>query len=110
DGLDLKRGGLFSLVHGTRLLAIEADITATSTLERIEQLAASSRLSREFASDLAEAFRLLTRLRLAGQLKDGSNRVKVSELPTSQRDLLRHSLGVVKKYQQWLAMHFRVRQ
>lgn len=110
DGLDLKRGGLFSLVHGTRLLAIEAGITATSTLERIEQLAASSRLSREFASDLAEAFRLLTRLRLAGQLKDGSNRVKVSELPTSQRDLLRHSLGVVKKYQQWLAMHFRVRQ
>lgn len=65
EGLDLKRGGLFPLVHGIRMLALEAAILETSTLARIEALVTTGRLSTGFGDNLAEAFRLFVRLRCA---------------------------------------------
>lgn len=109
EGLDLKRGGLFPLVHGLRVLALEAGILETSTLGRIEALVAQGRLSQDYGANLAEAFRLFIRLRLASQLK-GENRVRVETLGHGERDLLRHALHQVKKFQQWLGIHFRLRQ
>ncbi|WP_310596958.1 putative nucleotidyltransferase substrate binding domain-containing protein [Aeromonas aquatica] len=110
EGLDLKRGGLFPLVHGLRVLALEAGILETSTLGRIEALVSAGRLSRDYGANLAEAFRLFIRLRLGGQLKTGNNRVQVNALSHGDRDLLRHALHQVKKFQQWLGIHFRLRQ
>jgi CBS domain-containing protein len=110
DGLDLKRGGLFPLVHGIRMLALEAAILETSTLGRIEALVACDRLSAGYGSNLAEAFRLFIRLRLRSQLKGGDSRVQIGELSHGERDLLRQALHQVKKFQQWLTLHFRLRQ
>lgn len=110
DGLDLKRGGLFPLVHGIRMLALEATILETSTLGRIEALVACDRLSASYGANLAEAFRLFIRLRLRSQLKGGDSRVQVSDLSHGERDLLRQALHQVKKFQQWLTLHFRLRQ
>jgi CBS domain-containing protein len=110
DGLDLKRGGLFPLVHGIRMLALEATILETSTLGRIEALVTCDRLSASYGANLAEAFRLFIRLRLRSQLKGGDSRVQVSELSHGERDLLRQALHQVKKFQQWLTLHFRLRQ
>ncbi|MGY3901099.1 putative nucleotidyltransferase substrate binding domain-containing protein [Aeromonas lusitana] len=110
EGLDLKRGGLFPLVHGLRVLALEADILETPTLGRLEALVAQGRLSQDYGANLAEAFRLFIRLRLGGQLKAGDNRVRVDALSHGDRDLLRHALHQVKKFQQWLSIHFRLRQ
>lgn len=110
EGLDLKRGGLFPLVHGIRMLALEQSILETSTLGRIEALCVAGRLSNDYGANLAEAFRLFIRLRLRSQLKGGSSRVEVEELSHSERDLLRQALHQVKKFQQWLTLHFRLRQ
>ncbi|HHQ4659436.1 TPA: putative nucleotidyltransferase substrate binding domain-containing protein, partial [Aeromonas hydrophila] len=110
EGLDLKRGGLFPLVHGIRMLALEAAILETSTLARIEALVAAGRLSTGFGDNLAEAFRLFVRLRLRSQLKEGESRVQVNDLSHGERDLLRQALHQVKKFQQWLTLHFRLRQ
>ncbi|MBL0511636.1 putative nucleotidyltransferase substrate binding domain-containing protein [Aeromonas media] len=110
EGLDLKRGGLFPLVHGLRVLALEAEVLETSTLGRIDALVAAGRLSPDYGANLAEAFRLFVRLRLRSQLKDGDSRVQVAELAHGERDLLRHALHQVKKFQQWLTLHFRLRQ
>ncbi|WP_439834114.1 putative nucleotidyltransferase substrate binding domain-containing protein [Aeromonas enteropelogenes] len=110
EGLDLKRGGLFPLVHGIRMLALETGILETATLARIDALVAAERISAEYGSNLAEAFRLFIRLRLRSQLKNGDSRVQVNELSHSERDLLRHALHQVKKFQQWLTLHFRLRQ
>ncbi|MFQ2387070.1 putative nucleotidyltransferase substrate binding domain-containing protein [Aeromonas dhakensis] len=110
EGLDLKRGGLFPLVHGIRMLALEVAILETSTLGRIETLVAAERLSASFGADLAEAFRLFVRLRLRSQLKEGESRVQVNDLSHGERDLLRQALHQVKKFQQWLTLHFRLRQ
>ncbi|WP_323993931.1 putative nucleotidyltransferase substrate binding domain-containing protein [Aeromonas hydrophila] len=110
EGLDLKRGGLFPLVHGIRMLALEAAILETSTLARIEALVTAGRLSAGFGDNLAEAFRLFVRLRLRSQLKEGESRVQVNDLSHGERDLLRQALHQVKKFQQWLTLHFRLRQ
>ncbi|MGL5815033.1 MAG: putative nucleotidyltransferase substrate binding domain-containing protein [Aeromonas sp.] len=109
EGLDLKRGALFPLVHGLRVLALEAGVLETSTLGRIEALVAQGRLSQDYGANLAEAFRLFIRLRLGSQLK-GESRVRVESLGHGDRDLLRHALHQVKKFQQWLSIHFRLRQ
>ncbi|PJG60101.1 putative nucleotidyltransferase substrate binding domain-containing protein [Aeromonas cavernicola] len=110
EGLDLKRGGLFPLVHGIRMLALEGGIVDTSTLGRIDALVAAERLSADYGANLAEAFRLFIRLRLRSQLKGGNSRVPIGELSHSERDLLRQALHQVKKFQQWLTLHFRLRQ
>lgn len=110
EGLDLKRGGLFPLVHGLRVLALEADVLESSTLGRIEALVAAGRLSADYGANLREAFRLFIRLRLGSQLRSGDNRVRVDALSHGDRDLLRHALHQVKKFQQWLTIHFRLRQ
>ena len=110
EGLDLKRGGLFPLVHGIRMLALETGILETATLARIDALVAAERISADYGCNLAEAFRLFIRMRLRSQLKNGDSRVQVNELSHSERDLLRHALHQVKKFQQWLTLHFRLRQ
>lgn len=110
EGLDLKRGGLFPLVHGLRVLALEAGVLESSTLGRIEALVAAGRLSADYGANLREAFRLFIRLRLGSQLRSGDNRVRVDTLSHGDRDLLRHALHQVKKFQQWLTIHFRLRQ
>ncbi|MBP4041044.1 cyclic nucleotide-binding/CBS domain-containing protein [Aeromonas sp. SrichE-2G] len=110
EGLDLKRGGLFPLVHGVRVLSLEAGILETSTTARIDALVAQGRLSSDYGADLAEAFRLFIRLRLRAQLQEGDGRVRVAGLGHGERDLLRHALHRVKKFQQWLTLHFRLRQ
>jgi CBS domain-containing protein len=82
----------------------------TSTTGRIEALVGQGRLSRDYGTNLAEAFRLFMRLRLRSQLQEGDGRVRVADLGPAERDLLRHALHQVKKFQQWLTLHFRLRQ
>ena len=47
---------------------------------------------------------------LRAQLQEGDGRVRVAGLGHGERDLLRHALHRVKKFQQWLTLHFRLRQ
>ena len=92
------------------MLSLEAGILETSTTGRIEALVGQGRLSRDYGTNLAEAFRLFMRLRLRSQLQEGDGRVRVADLGPAERDLLRHALHQVKKFQQWLTLHFRLRQ
>ena len=44
DALDLKKGGIFPIVHGVRSLAIEHRLLETGTAARIERLAGGRRV------------------------------------------------------------------
>lgn len=114
-GIDIKKGGIFPIVHGVRTLALERRIHATSTLERLDALAEDGRLQRDFADDLGEALTLFTELRLRQQLarlddaQDGSDnpdRVVVQELSSLERDLLREALHIVKDFKQRLSHRY----
>lgn len=113
-GIDIKKGGIFPIVHGVRTLALERRIQPTSTFERLDALADEGRLEESFAEDLGEALALFTELRLKQQLArlegedDGrdANRVVVQHLSSLERDLLREALHIVKDFKQRLSHRF----
>ena len=59
DELDIKKGGIFSIVHGVRSLAIENHIEVTNTVERLKELNNKGILDREFTSEIIESFNFL---------------------------------------------------
>ncbi|BBI72292.2 hypothetical protein HAALTHF_20110n [Vreelandella aquamarina] len=94
-------------------MALERRINATSTLDRLDALAADGRLDRRFADDLGEALALFTELRLRQQLQEldnanpkRTNRVVVQELSSLERDLLREALHIVKDFKQRLSHRY----
>jgi CBS domain-containing protein len=106
--LDLKKGGIFPIVHGVRSLAIQHKLTETGTAARIERLADLGVLGRETARELVEALRYLMTLKLDAELAavEGSSLVRPAELSTMERDLLRDALQIVKKFREYLRRHF----
>ena len=71
DALDLKKGGIFPIVHGVRSLAIEHGLEETNTVQRLHKLGELGLLKAEFARDLARALNYLMTLRLDAQLDAG---------------------------------------
>ncbi len=106
--VDLKKGGIFPIVHGVRALALQNKLIETGTAERIARLADLGVLSRETARELTEALRYLMTAKLDADLRaaEGSSLVKPAELSTMERDLLRDALQIVKKFREFLRRHF----
>ncbi|MCQ1059359.1 putative nucleotidyltransferase substrate binding domain-containing protein [Photobacterium sp. DNB23_23_1] len=113
DGLDIKRGGIFPIIHGVRALALEHGIEDNNTFIRLEQLAQRQVLEKDTASNLSEALKLFIKLRLRQQLDLPAGglqqHLNVERLNRTDRDLLRHSLHVVKKFKEWLGYHYQIR-
>ena len=68
DALDLKKGGVFPIVHGVRSLAIQHRLMETGTAARIARLAEVGALAPDFARELTEALSYLMTLRLDAEL------------------------------------------
>ncbi|MFC5076287.1 Putative nucleotidyltransferase substrate binding domain protein [Vibrio thalassae] len=111
QGVDVKQGGIFPIVHGVRAISLEYGINETNTFERIEQLVSKQVLETSTAENLAEALKHLFKLRLQQQLShhDMSNAIQLNDLERPERDLLRHGFHVVKKFKQWLGYHYQIR-
>jgi len=112
SGVDLKQGGIFPIVHGVRALTLENALKETNTFERIDALQKDRVLEKETADNLSEALKLFFKLRLAQQLalNHSHNKIDLKLLDRTERDLLRHSLHVVKKFKQWLGYHYQIRE
>jgi len=110
--IDLKQAGIAAIVLLARLYALAAGATAHTTLARLEAAAAGGTLSRAGAGNLAEAYRLLTALRLRHQVdqvgagRAPDNLVRLDSLTAEDRGLLRDSMRVVRDVQQVTAMRF----
>jgi CBS domain-containing protein len=108
--LDLKKAGIFPLVHGVRSLAFEARLTCTNTVERIEALRALGRLPPEVSADLVDSLHFLMGLKLQAGLAaldsgagHGNGRlIELESLTSLQRDLLKDALAVVKRFKAML--------
>lgn len=111
QGVDVKSGGIFPIVHGIRTLSLEYGIEEKNTFERIEALRKKRILEPETADNLSEALKLLFKLRLNQQLSNqhSHNRIDLKQIDRTERDLLRHSLHVVKKFKQFLGYHYQIR-
>ncbi len=114
DELDIKKGGVFPIVHGIRSLALEYQITKTTTVERIKELNEKDVLDKAFASELIESFNFLLTLRLKFRLEkiDASlpldNYINPNKLNTLEKDLLRDSFKIVDKFKKFLTYHYKL--
>jgi CBS domain-containing protein len=110
--IDVKRAGIAAIVLLARLYALAAGSSARTTTARLEAAAAAGTLSRAGAGNLAEAYRLLTALRLRHQVdqfgagRPPDNLVRLDDLTGEDLRLLRDALRTVRDVQQVTAMRF----
>ena len=117
SGVDVKKGGVFPIVHGVRVLAMQYQIAETNTYKRIEALVKLGVLPQRLGSELKESFSLLQWFRLAHQLKQQesgcspeeiNNDINLSDLDRLDKDLLRQSFQVVKDFKKHLSLRYRL--
>lgn len=111
--LNLKKAGTFPLVHGVRALALAHRIPATGTVARIEALAADHRLPPDLATDLIDSLHFFMGLKLKTGLAaqatgKASEGIAIDKLSPLDRDLLKDTLGVVKRFRNVLFQRFRL--
>ena len=108
DALDLKKGGIFPIVHGVRALSLEKGLHETATTARIARLTEMNVFDGQFARELTQALHYLMTLRLDAQIAEqaSTSLVKPGELSTMERDLLRDAFQVVKQLRDMLRRHF----
>lgn len=114
--LDIKKGGIFPIVHGVRTFALEQRILATNTFERLEALVDAGVMQESNAKDISEALGLFVNIRLrqqirrAEQTEDGidptPNIIELQQLNKMDRELLRDALLVVKSFKKSLTSRF----
>lgn len=112
--IDLKKQGIFPIVHGVRALALEGALPQIGTVERLEALTRGQVLDREMAEALSQALHYLMGLKLKFGLRSLSikqppgNIIRLDELTSVERDILKDCLQQVKRFKTLLRHHFRL--
>jgi len=113
DEIDLKRAGIFPIVHGVRTLAIDKGVLASSTAARIDALVRAGSMDSRFGQEMTSALRVFMEFRLRSQLRafhrgtvEGDSVVRLSEITTVDRDILRDSLRVVRQFRELIRNHY----
>lgn len=110
--LDIKKGGIFPIVHGVRALALEHGLLENNTFERLARLEADGSLDKNLVSDLGETLSFLLNLKLTQGLaalergEQPGNLIVPDSLSSLERDLLKDALQVVKRFKALLQHHF----
>ncbi len=115
EGIDLKKGGIFPLVHGIRVLALRHGIARHNSFDRCAALLQAGVLSPELGRDVPQALAVMMRMRLGAQLQAlaeggrADNRVDPASLRRLDRELLRDALRVVNAFKDHLRDTFQLR-
>ena len=110
--LNLKKEGIFPLVHGVRSLALANRVTETSTATRIAALVAAGKLDPGMGTDLTDSLHFFMGLKLKVGLteldlgKAVTGNIDVARLSSLDRDLLKDTLNVVKRFKAVLRFRF----
>jgi CBS domain-containing protein len=110
--LNIKKEGIFPLVHGVRSLALAKRVKETGTTERIAALVTLEVLTPEMGADLTDSLYFFMALKLkAGLAELDTDRavtgaIDVDKLSSLDRDLLKDTLGVVKRFKALLRQRF----
>jgi len=111
---DVKKEGLFPIVHGVRTLALANHVLdETGTVARLDALVRAQALDKQMAGELRESLHFLMMLRLKAGLAEidahqpVSCDVHLSRLSSLERDLLKDALGAVKRFKTLLRQRLR---
>lgn len=112
--LDIKKGGVFPIVHGIRALALEQELRETGTVARARRLIELGVLDQKLGAQLIDAFSALLALRLQARLE----RLRLHQVPDDlvdpgeftklERDALKESLIIAKKLKEVIRHHFQL--
>lgn len=111
--LDIKTFGTAPIVEAARLLALDAGIEATNTVDRLSAAQQLLYFDDVLRRDLLEAFELLTLLRLEHQLQQlraaqpVNNYVNPGTLTQLQRSLLKEAFRTIARAQLVISDRFR---
>jgi len=111
---DLKKLGTFPIVHGVRALALEYQLDARSTVQRLHALVGKQALTTELARDLEEALHLMMTLKLRNNLRQMAlgqpvtNLVYLAQLSTLERAQISDALAIIRQFRLHLQLHFRL--
>lgn len=114
DAIDVKKGGIFPIVHAVRSLGLEHALTETNTISRIEALSGRGPFSEEFTADLIESFDFLCMVRMREQLyktdrgEPYDNYVLPDRLNKFERRTLRECFKTVRDLKSYVVEHFRL--
>ena len=112
EDIDLKKAGIFPLVHGIRTLALENDILELpSSKNRLKALVQARALTQERADTLLEALEFFMAQRLSVALSTDdkhARQVNPMTLTALERDLLKECLAVVKSFKNQLRQHYQL--
>lgn len=114
DELDIKKGGIFPIVHGVRSLALEYRLPQTNTVDRITALSQRNLFEPSFGIELIEAFAFMSTLRTKAGLQKierglpQDNYMNPKELNKLDRELLRDSLKIVNEFKKFITYHFKL--
>ncbi|WP_230661687.1 DUF294 nucleotidyltransferase-like domain-containing protein [Psychrobacter sp. I-STPA10] len=110
--VDLKKAGIFPLVHGIRAMALEQQIFAvTNTKARLQALTRCGVLTSKRAETLNETLEFFIGQRLAVALSShdkNAHQVDPTTLSALERDLLKECLAVVKSFKNQLRQHYQL--
>jgi CBS domain-containing protein len=112
--LDLKKLGTFPIVHGVRALALEHRLDEVSTTARLRTLVNRQHIAQDLARDLTEALHFVMGLKLKNNLHQKQlgqpldNLSQLSSLGTLDRDLLKDSLAIIKRFRLFLRLHYKL--
>ncbi len=115
QGVDLKTNGIYPIINGARVLAVDNGIWGvTNTRERLEALAAQGILTDTMSHDLIESYGFMQDLRLRHQAravlnqKPANNIVTAKEIPHIDLLILKESLKIVIELQKFLMKQYKV--
>lgn len=112
DSFDIKAGGLHAVIESVRVMALAGGIPENGTLARIEALRQAGTINDDQASDLSDAFLLISDLRMRHQAqlhsegKKPDNFINPDDLAPVQRRHLRDAFGAIRQTQQSLRYKF----
>jgi CBS domain-containing protein len=112
DQLDIKKAGTFPLVHGIRAMALAQHLSETSTASRITALVAAGKLPADMGTDLIDSLHFFMGLKLKAGLaelamdKPVTGTLVVAKLSSLDRDLLKDTLNVVKRFKLLMRQRF----
>ncbi len=112
--MNLKLLAWVPLIMCVRVLAIQQDISATSTVERITRLEKEGSFSASMASDLRAAYHILTKHRILLQIKvikgiqNDSHHLNPYQLPSEERERIRHALIRIDELQKMIHANFSI--
>ena len=112
--MNLKKAGIFPIVHGVRSLALARRITVTGTVARIAALQGEGQLDEAMAQELVQGLHFLMGLRLQAGLAElelqrpVTGNVDPQRLSSLERDLLKDTLSAVKRFKALLHQRLRL--